>query len=100
MSTLKWLCPLAEVPLVLPELAALLRGCLGAVYWKDSFPLLAAWSSPKREANFALKSQKNSKLIHYYTSPLVQDHMSLWTMLSSQIKADLILTLNEFLIKL
>lgn len=42
MSTLKWLCPLAEVPLVLPELAVFLRGCLGAVYWKDSFPLLAA----------------------------------------------------------
>lgn len=42
MTTFKCQFTLAEAPAVLPELAALLRGCLGAVYWKDSFPWLAA----------------------------------------------------------
>lgn len=42
MTTFKYQFTPAEAPAVLPELAGLLRGCLGAVYWKDSFPWLAA----------------------------------------------------------
>lgn len=46
--------------LILPRLELFL-GCLGAVYWKDSFPWLASWSSPKREANLALPQKPKTK---------------------------------------